>query len=85
VLRDCLPRHIEVLAQFAKGLPVALMQQIQQPPPAGIGQRFENLIHVIHELTICKYLLACQVDDGRAKVLGVFKRCEKSWGPPGDS
>src|SRR6266702_2786437 len=45
MLGDGLPRHVEVRAQFAERLPVALMQLVQQLSPALVRQRFEYCIH----------------------------------------
>jgi hypothetical protein len=41
----CLPRHVEVLAELAQGLSVALEQLVEQFPTARISQRFEHFIH----------------------------------------
>ena len=41
-----LPRHVEVFAQFAQRLPVALVQFIEQLSAARIRQRFEHCIHL---------------------------------------
>ena len=50
VLRDCLPRHVEVDAQLRQRLPVALMQPIEQRPAAGIGEGSENGVGVFHRV-----------------------------------
>ena len=46
-----LARHGEVLAQFAEGLPIAVVQSIEQLSPARIGQRFKNFIHCLDYAT----------------------------------
>ncbi len=52
-----LARHGEVLAQFAKGLPVAVVQPIEQLSPARIGQGFKDFVHC---LGLCNQMVACQ-------------------------
>jgi len=46
MLRHRLPRHVEMMAQFAESLPVALMQQVEQLSAAFICQCFEYCIHL---------------------------------------
>jgi hypothetical protein len=46
VLRNALPRHVEVLAQLVERATVIRMQQIQELAPAGIGEGFEQHIGV---------------------------------------
>jgi hypothetical protein len=41
----CLPRHVEVLAEFTQSLRVALEQLVEQFPAARVRQRFEHFIH----------------------------------------
>jgi hypothetical protein len=43
-----LARHIEVVAQLAERLPIVCVQQIQQLTAAGIGQRLEKQVRLIH-------------------------------------
>ena len=45
VLRHRLTRHLQVTAEFAERLAIALVQLIQQLSAALIGQRFEDCIH----------------------------------------
>src|ERR1035438_6001653 len=53
MLRDRLPRHVEVRAQFAERLPVALVQLIEQLTAALVRQGFEHCIHLAqHYATI---------------------------------
>jgi hypothetical protein len=40
-----LPRHIKMLAEIAQGLPVVLVEFIEQSAPAGISERLEDFIH----------------------------------------
>jgi hypothetical protein len=40
-----LARHVQAVAQLAQRLAVVLAQTVEQPPPGGIGQRFEDLVH----------------------------------------
>ena len=53
-----LPGHIQVLAQPGQSLAIALVELIQQFPPAFIGQRFEYGVHLAE--IICNLLVACQ-------------------------
>ena len=46
MFRDRLPRHIEMFAELAKGLPVALEQSIKQLATTFIRQRFEYCIQL---------------------------------------
>ena len=46
MLRHALACHVEVVAQFVEGAAVVGVQQIQQLPPAGIGQRLEEHVGV---------------------------------------
>src|SRR5262245_13055769 len=48
VLRDGLARHVEVLAQLAEVPSVARMEQVEQLPSAGVGERLEELVGVAH-------------------------------------
>jgi hypothetical protein len=41
-----LPGHVEVFAQFAERLPVALVQLIEQRATAFVSQGFEHSIHL---------------------------------------
>ena len=58
MLRHRLPCYVQVCAQFAERLAVALMQLVQQLPAAPVTQRFEHCIH-LHAI-ICNLLIACQ-------------------------
>src|SRR5579885_186556 len=57
MLGHSLPGHVEVLAEFAQGLPIFCAQRIEQFPAAGIGEGFED---GIHRAPICNRLVACQ-------------------------
>ena len=57
----CLPRHVEVAAQFPQRLPVILAQRIEQLPAASIGQRLEYGIHLCR--SIRNQMVACQTDN----------------------
>ena len=46
MLGDRLPRHVEVRAQFAERLPVALVQLVEQLSTAFVRQGFEHRIHL---------------------------------------
>ena len=46
VLAHRLARHVQPRAQLAQRLAVALVQAVEQQPPARIGQRPEHLVHV---------------------------------------
>jgi hypothetical protein len=53
MLGDCLPRHVEVRAQFTERLPVALVQHIEQLSAAFVRQGFKYCIHLaVHYATI---------------------------------
>ena len=52
-----LARHGEVLAQFAEGLPIAVVQPIEQLSPAWIGQGFKDFVHY---RGLCNQMVACQ-------------------------
>jgi len=53
MFRHRLPRHVEVRAQFAERLPVALVQHVEQLPATFVRQRFEHCIHLeTHYATI---------------------------------
>ncbi len=55
VLRDALPRHVEVVAELAQRLPVARMQSVEELAAPGIGERFEEtVICVAHAHALCK-------------------------------
>ncbi len=51
VLRNSLPRHVQMLAQFIERAPVVRMQKVQQLAPAGIGQGFEQQVSVMEMLS----------------------------------
>jgi hypothetical protein len=48
VLCDRLSAHVQVIAQLSQGLPAVRVQQIEQFPAAGIGQRLEYSVSVVH-------------------------------------
>src|SRR5512132_631499 len=48
MLGDGLPRHLEVLAQFAERQAALRMQAIEQLPAAWICQRLEHLVDSLH-------------------------------------
>jgi len=57
MLGYCLACHGQVLAQLAEGLPIVVVQLIEQLSPARIGQRFKDFIHC---LGLCNQMVACQ-------------------------
>src|SRR5438067_12101646 len=46
VLGDGLPGHGQVLTELAEGLPIARAQSIEEQPPARVGERFEDEVHL---------------------------------------
>jgi hypothetical protein len=45
VLADRLAGHVQPGAQLTQALPVAAVQAVEQPSPAGVGQRPEHFVH----------------------------------------
>jgi hypothetical protein len=45
VLADRLAGHVQTGAQLTQTLPVTAVQGVEQPSPAGVGQRPEHLVH----------------------------------------
>ncbi len=48
MLRDGLTRHVEVLAQITEGLTVMGIEEVEELAPAGVRQRFEQQVGVVH-------------------------------------
>lgn len=53
VLRDALPRHVEVLAELSEGLAGVGAQHVEQTPARRVRDRLEDSVDV-HVVTICK-------------------------------
>jgi hypothetical protein len=70
MLRDRLARHVQPPTQLAKRLAIPLMQPIQQPPAARIGQSAKHsiLIHASNMEPFCclnigNRSVACQAEN----------------------
>jgi hypothetical protein len=45
MFHDAEPRHIEADGKGAEALPVLVKQAVEQDPPGGIAERFEDRFH----------------------------------------
>jgi hypothetical protein len=60
VLGHGLPRHVQMFAKLAKGLPVVLVQPVQQQPAAGVGESLEHFVRIGGHVLLCNHRVACQ-------------------------
>jgi hypothetical protein len=74
VLGRRLTGHVEVLAELAQRLPVALVETVEQVPSGSIGERLEQVVKVVRHDSImqvftcikqpCCSRFLCRPDDG---------------------